>query len=131
MGNDLQKTLDFYKKRVEELEKTVVEINKSKFDKLMEKDILFHLKKELEEKDKEIEKYRKEAIGCYNTSENEIFKLKCEIIQLKTQLHTQPKEIVEKIKNFMDENTYYYEEERFAEYIAEYLDKILKEYEEK
>lgn len=53
-----------------------------------------------------------------------------QIAELKTQLHTQPKEIVEKIKNFMDENTVYYEEQ-FAEEIVKYLDKILKEYEEK
>lgn len=124
MDNDLQKTLDFYKKRVEELEKVVVEINKSKFDKLMEKDILFHLKKELEEKDKE-----------YTRLHNEL-KLKCEYIreivaikdEYKQKLNTQPKEIVEKIKHFIGEDACGYEEEQFAKDIAEYLDKILKEY---
>ena len=51
-----------------------------------------------------------------------------QIAELKKQLKSQPAEIVEKIKEFVDGNAYYYEEEQYAKHIIKYLDDILKEY---
>ena len=50
------------------------------------------------------------------------------IAELEQQLQSQPAEIVEKIKEFVDGNAYYYEEEQYAKHIIKYLDDILKEY---
>ena len=50
------------------------------------------------------------------------------IAELQQQLKSQPAEIVEKIKEFVDGNAYYYEEEQYAKHIIKYLDDILKEY---
>ena len=49
------------------------------------------------------------------------------IAELEQQLQSQPAEIVEKIKEFVDGNAYYYEEEQYAKHIIKYLDDILKE----
>ena len=51
-----------------------------------------------------------------------------QIAELKKQLKSQPAEIVKKIKEFVDGNAYYYEEEQYAKHIIKYLDDILKEY---
>lgn len=51
-----------------------------------------------------------------------------QIAELQKQLKSQPAEIVEKIKEFVDGNAYYYEEEQYAKHIIKYLDDILKEY---
>ena len=50
------------------------------------------------------------------------------IAELEQQLKSQPAEIVKKIKEFVDGNAYYYEEEQYAKHIIKYLDDILKEY---
>ena len=51
-----------------------------------------------------------------------------QITELQKQLKSQPAEIVEKIKEFVEGNAYYYEEEQYAKHIIKYLDDILKEY---
>lgn len=51
-----------------------------------------------------------------------------QIAELQKQLKSQPAEIMEKIKEFVDGNAYYYEEEQYAKHIIKYLDDILKEY---
>lgn len=51
-----------------------------------------------------------------------------QIAELQKQLKSQPAEIMEKIKEFVEGNAYYYEEEQYAEHIIKYLDDILKEY---
>ena len=79
------------------------------------------LKQQLEEKDKTIEMLK--SIDRYDIGE-----MLTENVKLKAQLHSQPKEIVEKIKEYINTNAYYYEEECFAEHINSYLDEILKEY---
>lgn len=88
------------------------------------------LKQQLAEKDKEIEELKEKTKTIVSTAYYQLART-TEIIKLKEQLHTQPKEIVEKIKHFIGEDACGYEEEQFAKDIAEYLDKILKEYEEK
>ena len=75
------------------------------------------LEKQLEEKDADII-----ALDTDNYS------FKQQIDNLKQQLKSQPAEIVEKIKEFVDGNAYYYEEEQYAKHIIKYLDDILKEY---
>lgn len=79
------------------------------------------LKQQLEEKDKTIEMLK--SIDRYDIGE-----MLTENVKLKAELHTQPKEIVEKIKEYINTNAYYYEEECFAEHVNSYLDEILKEY---
>ena len=79
------------------------------------------LKQQLEEKDKTIEMLK--SIDRYDIGE-----MLTENVKLKAELHTQPREIVEKIKEYIHTNAYYYEEECFAEHINSYLDEILKEY---
>ena len=74
--------------------------------------------------------------GICNKCYDEMFKsgdtiirsLTDKIAELKKQLKSQPAEIVEKIKEFVDGNAYYYEEEQYAKHIIKYLDDILKEY---
>lgn len=51
-----------------------------------------------------------------------------QIAELQKQLKSQPAEIMEKIKEFVEGNAYYYEEEQYAKHIIKYLDDILKEY---
>lgn len=64
---------------------------------------------------------------CYQETFGETDKDR-KIAELKKQLKTQPVEIVEKIKEFVEGNAYYYEEEQYAKHIIKYLDDILKEY---
>ena len=84
--------------------------------------------------DKQVEELRKIKL---TTKEKEIYYKgfdNCErqfathIAELQQQLKSQPAEIVEKIKEFVDGNAYYYEEEQYAKHIIKYLDGILKEY---
>ena len=114
---------------------------------LAEKDKqIAELKQQLEEKEKEIEKLRKlhsirdDASQCeivngvkFNAEQIMIMALLNDdlyerIKRLENQLRSQPAEIVEKIKEFVDGNAYYYEEEQYAKQIIKYLDDILKEY---
>ena len=64
---------------------------------------------------------------CYQETFGETDKDK-QIAELQKQLKSQPAEIVEKIKEFVEGNAYYYEEEQYAKHIIKYLDDILKEY---
>ena len=79
---------------------------------------------ELKQQLKEKEKY------TYTGKEVGEIERKCDekIDTLEQQLKSQPAEIVEKIKEFVEGNAYYYEEEQYAEHIIKYLDDILKEY---
>ena len=110
---------------------------------LKEKDQqIAELKKQLEEKDKLIERLQgvidklrdkkfagKTLVEAVNAVYEPLFKNKCdEVEEFKQQLKSQPAEIVEKIKEFVDGNAYYYEEEQYAKHIIKYLDDILKEY---
>lgn len=79
------------------------------------------LQKQLEEKEKKIEDLKKSK-QYFIMNYNHI------IDKLQKQLESQPAEIVEKIKEFVEGNAYYYEEEQYAEHIIKYLDDILKEY---
>lgn len=66
-----------------------------------------------------------------------------ELESIKSQLHTQPKEIMEKIKNFCEDNKYQFHKEynlysifwntksETSKSLKDFLDEILKEYEEK
>ena len=87
--------------------------------------------KQLKEKDEETEQLR-EGISqcdadrkCEQEKKNLAFK---ELRERSEQLRSQPAEIVEKIKEFVEGNAYYYEEEQYAEHIIKYLDDILKKY---
>ena len=110
---------------------------------LKEKDQqIAELKKQLEEKDKLIERLQgvidklrdkkfagKTLVEAVNAVYEPLFKNKCdEVEEFKQQLKSQPAEIVEKIKEFVDGNAYYYEEEQYVKHIIKYLDDILKEY---
>ena len=114
---------------------------------LAEKDKqIAELKQQLEEKEKEVEKIRElraikdDASQCeivngvkFNAEQIMIMALLNDdlyerIKRLENQLRSQPAEIVEKIKEFVDGNAYYYEEEQYAKHIIKYLDDILKEY---
>ena len=64
---------------------------------------------------------------CYQETFGETDKDK-QIAELQKQLKSQPAEIVEKIKEFVEGNAYYYEEEQYAKHIIKYLDDILKEH---
>ena len=100
------------------------------------------LKKQLEKKEKLIERLQgvidklrdkkfagKTLVEAVNAVYEPLFKNKCdEVEEFKQQLKSQPAEIVEKIKEFVDGNAYYYEEEQYAKHIIKYLDDILKEY---
>ena len=79
------------------------------------------LKKQLEEKEKEIRQLDNEKGMLLNNS----MKL---LKEKDDKLKSYPAEIVEKIKEFVDGNAYYYEEEQYAKHIIKYLDDILKEY---
>ena len=79
------------------------------------------LQKQLEEKEKEIRRLDNEKGMLLNNS----MKL---LKEKDDKLKSQPAEIVEKIKEFVDGNAYYYEEEQYAKHIIKYLDDILKEY---
>ena len=71
----------------------------------------------------------KTLVEAVNAVYEPLFKNKCdEVEEFKQQLKSQPAEIVEKIKEFVDGNAYYYEEEQYAKHIIKYLDDILKEY---
>ena len=105
-------------------------------------DKIAELQKQLEEKDKLIERLQgvidklrdkkfagKTLVEAVNAVYEPLFKNKCdEVEEFKQQLKSQPAEIVEKIKEFVDSNAYYYEEEQYAKHIIKYLDDILKEY---
>lgn len=78
------------------------------------------LKKQLKEKEKYT--YTGKEVGEIERKYDE------KIDTLEQQLKSQPAEIVEKIKEFVDGNAYYYEEEQYAKHIIKYLDDILKEY---
>ena len=105
-------------------------------------DKIAELQKQLEEKDKLIERLQgvidklrdkkfagKTLVEAVNAVYEPLFKNKCdEVEEFKQQLKSQPVEIVEKIKEFVDGNAYYYEEEQYAKHIIKYLDDILKEY---
>ena len=84
-------------------------------------DKIAELKKQLEEKEKLLQ-YGKTEIKKLNKRITDI------IERDKKLLKSQPREIVKKIKEFVDGNTYYYEEEQYAKHIIKYLDDILKEY---
>lgn len=79
------------------------------------------LQKQLEEKEKKIRQLDNEKGMLLNNS----MKL---LKEKDDKLKSQPAEIVEKIKEFVDGNAYYYEEEQYAKHIIKYLDDILKEY---
>lgn len=90
-----------------------------------DRDKILELQRQLEEKDKEIESLRKKAF--IDMTEKEILELK---------LHTQPKEIVEKIKLFLNSKSNkvpdkdgWFDPIRKGMSLNEYLDEILKEYE--
>ena len=78
------------------------------------------LQKQLKEKEKYT--YTGKEVGEIERKYDE------KIDTLEQQLKSQPAEIVEKIKEFVEGNAYYYEEEQYAEHIIKYLDDILKEY---
>lgn len=79
------------------------------------------LKQQLAEKEKEIRQLDNEKGMLLNNS----MKL---LKEKDDRLKSQPAEIVEKIKEFVDGNAYYYEEEQYAKHIIKYLGDILKEY---
>ena len=79
------------------------------------------LKKQLEEKEKLLQ-YGMTEIKKLHKRINDIVKRDEKLFK------SQPAEIVEKIKEFVDGNAYYYEEEQYAKHIIKYLDDILKEY---
>ena len=79
------------------------------------------LEQQLEEKEKEIRQLDNEKGMLLNNS----MKL---LKEKDDKLKSYPAEIVEKIKEFVDGNAYYYEEEQYAKHIIKYLDDILKEY---
>ena len=81
------------------------------------------------DKDQQIAELKEELEELKQTKDYQVILMSQEKIRLlETQLKSQPREIVEKIKEYINTNTYYYEEECFAEHINSYLDKILKEY---
>lgn len=84
-------------------------------------DKIAELQKQLEEKEKEIRQLDNEKGMLLNNS----MKL---LKEKDDRLQSQPAEIVKKIKEFVDGNAYYYEEEQYAKHIIKYLDDILKEY---
>ena len=79
------------------------------------------LEEQLEEKEKKIRQLDNEKGMLLNNS----MKL---LKEKDDRLQSQPAEIVAKIKEFVDGNAYYYEEEQYAKHIIKYLDDILKEY---
>lgn len=84
-------------------------------------DKIAELQKQLEEKERLLQ-YGKTEIKKLNKRITDI------IERDKKLFKSQPAEIVEKIKEFVDGNAYYYEEEQYAKHIIKYLDDILKEY---
>ena len=84
-------------------------------------DKIAELQKQLEEKERLLQ-YGKTEIKKLNKRITDI------IERDKKLLKSQPAEIVEKIREFVDGNAYYYEEEQYAKQIIKYLDDILKEY---
>ena len=79
------------------------------------------LQNQLEEKERLLQ-YGKTEIKNLHKRINDIVKRDEKLFK------SQPAEIVEKIKEFVDGNAYYYEEEQYAKHIIKYLDDILKEY---
>ena len=96
-------------------EKNVLDIMNGQNERIAE------LQKQLEEKERLLQ-YGKTEIKKLNKRITDI------IERDKKLLKSQPAEIVEKIKEFVDGNAYYYEEEQYAKHIIKYLDDILKEY---
>ena len=89
---------------------------------LAEKDKkITELQKQLEEKERLLQ-YGMTEIKKLHKRINDIVKRDEKLLK------SQPAEIVEKIKEFVDGNAYYYEEEQYAKHIIKYLDDILKEY---
>ena len=144
-GNEIEPTKNQLVVYIKSLHKQIAELQKQLEER--EKDNQFLKKMYLSEKTKN-DNYHTEKYGLDKPVE-ELRKIKltpkekeiyykgfdnCErqfathIAELEQQLHSQPAEIVEKIKEFVDGNAYYYEEEQYAKHIIKYLDDILKEY---
>ena len=85
------------------------------------KEEIAELQKQLEEKERLLQ-YGKTEIKKLHKRINDIVKRDEKLFK------SQPAEIMEKIKEFVDGNAYYYEEEQYAKHIITYLDDILKEY---
>lgn len=90
------------------------------------------LKKQLEEKDKEIAELEEITDSIVSTAYYKLARTD-EIIKLKAQLHSQPAEIVEKIREFcLTDNKFkeceIYLREDNGKTIYSFLDDILKEY---